>query len=173
MINIVLCAVGTVLALFWIFLYTRSGSKYDEIIKVIDGNEYFVPTSVLNDIRRETLDILRQRRIERPLEHRIIADNGSAHYPNRVVNRYENVTNRLAEEFYHRHGVERIEEPLEQLSTIGERVMVSSYCIRREIGECLKEKPKIKGDLFLEHGTSRYALKFDCAQCMMELWHLN
>ena len=152
----------------------KTGGSIFSISEVeVDGNEYFAPTSVLNDIRRETLDILRQRRIERSLEYRIIADNGSAHYPNRVVNRYENVTNRLAEEFYHRHGVERIEKPLEQLSTIGERVMISSYCIRREIGECLKEKPKIKGDLFLEHGTTRYALKFDCALCQMELWHLN
>ena len=139
----------------------------------ITGNEYFAPASLLNNIRREALDLLRQRRIERPLEHRIIADNGSARYPHKTVTRYENVTNHLSDEFYRRHGAEVIEEPLEQLPTLGERVMISSYCIRREIGECLKQKPKIKGDLFLEHGTTRYALKFDCTQCIMELWHLN
>ena len=139
----------------------------------ITGNEYFAPASLLNDIRREALDLLRQKRIERPLEHRITPDNGSARYPHKVVTRYENVTNHLSEKFYRQHGAEIIEEPLEQLPTLGERVMISSYCIRREIGECLKQKPKIKGDLFLEHGTTRYALKFDCAQCMMELWHLS
>lgn len=139
----------------------------------ITGNEYFAPASLLNDIRRKALDLLRQKRIERPLEHRITPDNGSARYPHKVVTRYENVTNHLSEEFYRQHGAEIIEEPLEQLPTLGERVMISSYCIRREIGECLKQKPKIKGDLFLEHGTTRYALKFDCAQCMMKLWHLS
>ena len=139
----------------------------------ISGNEYFAPASVLNDIRREALELLRRKRIERNLNHNIIDDDFSARYPSNVITRYENVTNHLAEEFYRRHGVERIEPALEQQPTIGERVMVSSYCIRREIGECLKEKPKIKGDLFLEHGTTRYALKFDCALCQMELWHLN
>ena len=139
----------------------------------ISGNEYFAPASILNDIRREALDLLRRKRIERNLNHNIIDDDFSARYPSNVITRYENVTNHLAEEFYHRHGVERIEPALEQQPTIGERVMVSSYCIRREIGECLKEKPKIKGDLFLEHGTTRYALKFDCKLCQMELWHVN
>ncbi len=139
----------------------------------ISGNEYFAPASALNDIRREALDLLRRKRLELNINHNIIDDDFSARYPSNVITRYENVTNRLAEEFYHRHGVERIEPALEQQPTIGERVMVSSYCIRREIGECLKEKPKIKGDLFLEHGTTRYALKFDCKLCQMELWHLN
>ena len=139
----------------------------------IVGNEHFAPASALNDIRREALELLRRKRIERNLNHNIIDDDFSARYPSDVITRYENVTNHLAEEFYRRHGVERIEPALEQQPTIGERVMVSSYCIRREIGECLKEKPKIKGDLFLEHGTTRYALKFDCALCQMELWHVN
>lgn len=139
----------------------------------ITGNEYFAPASILNDLRREALDLLRHKRLQRPMSHDIKSDNFTAQYPSKVVTRYENVTNHLAEEFYRRHGVEVIEPALEQQPTIGERVMVSSYCIRREIGECLKQKPKIKGDLFLEHGTTRYALKFDCKLCQMELWHLN
>lgn len=139
----------------------------------ISGNEYFAPASILNDLRREALDLLRHKRLQSPMSHDIKSDNFTAQYPSKVVTRYENVTNHLAEEFYRRHGVEVIEPALEQQPTIGERVMISSYCIRREIGECLKQKPKIKGDLFLEHGTTRYALKFDCRLCQMELWHLN
>lgn len=139
----------------------------------ISGNEYFAPASILNDLRREALDLLRHKRLQSPMSHDIKSDNSTAQYPSKVVTRYENVTNHMAEEFYRRHGVEIIEPALEQQPTIGERVMISSYCIRREIGECLKQKPKIKGDLFLEHGTTRYALKFDCRLCQMELWHLN
>ena len=139
----------------------------------ITGNEYFAPASILNDLRREALDLLHHKRLQRPMSHDIKSDNFTAQYPSKVVTRYENVTNHLAEEFYRRHGVEVIEPALEQQPTIGERVMISSYCIRREIGECLKQKPKIKGDLFLEHGTTRYAIKFDCKLCQMELWHLS
>lgn len=139
----------------------------------ITGNEYFAPASILNDLRREALDLLRHKRLQRPMSHDIKSDNFTAQYPSNVVTRYENVTNHLAKEFYRRHGVEIIEPALEQQPTVGERVMISNYCIRREIGECLKQKPKIKGDLFLEHGTTRYALKFDCKLCQMELWHLS
>jgi putative protease len=86
-----------------------------------------------------------------------------------MVSRYENVTNSLAEKFYLKHGAKEIEPALELQPTQGERVMISSYCIRREIGECLKQKPTIKGDLYIEHGTARYRLDFDCKRCLMTL----
>ena len=86
-----------------------------------------------------------------------------------MVSRYENVTNSLAEQFYRKHGAEQIEKPLESQPTLGERVMISSYCIRREIGECLKEKPRLKGELHIEHGYAKYRLEFDCKRCLMSL----
>ena len=47
--------------------------------------------------------------------------------------------------------------------------MESSYCLRREIGECLKRGSKLRDTLYLEHGRHRYRLDFDCAQCRMSL----
>jgi hypothetical protein len=47
--------------------------------------------------------------------------------------------------------------------------MRSAYCIRREIGQCLKEHPTLKGELFLMRGRFRYRLRFDCARCEMSL----
>ena len=41
--------------------------------------------------------------------------------------------------------------------------------IRREIGECLRERPRLQGDLYIEHGAQRYRLEFDCAHCEMKL----
>lgn len=133
------------------------------------GEGYFAPVSLLNELRREALEALRKARLDRKLPQNIIADDGSALYPYEMVSRYENVTNRLAEEFYRQHGVTAIEPALEQRSTRGERVMVSTYCLRREIGQCLKEKPSLKGDLYIEHGTARYKLCFDCKRCLMML----
>ena len=135
----------------------------------VSGGRYFVPMSMLNELRREALEALRRVRVERVLPQNIIPDNGSARYPHEVVSRYENVTNRMAEEFYRVHGVEQIESPLEAMSTRGERVMISSYCLRREIGQCLKEKPTLMGDLYIEHGLARYKLCFDCKRCLMML----
>lgn len=148
----------------------KSGGTIFTITDVdISGSNYFIPASMLADMRREALEALRTKRIDTPLPHRIMADDGSARYPSEKVTRYENVTNHLAEEFYRSHGVKDIETALETLPTEGERVMISSYCIRRELGQCLKQKPTLKGDLYIEHGFARYRLDFDCKQCLMML----
>ena len=120
-------------------------------------------------MRREALESLLKARIAAPRHHKILADDGSARYPWQVVTKYENVTNSLAERFYRRHGVEQIEPALELQPTTRERVMVASYCIRREIGECLKEGSKLRGNLYIEHGAAHYRLNFDCKQCQMTL----
>lgn len=86
-----------------------------------------------------------------------------------MVTKYENVTNQRAREFYLQHGATEIEPALECQPTQGERVMISSYCIRREIGECLKQNPELRGDLYIEHGSARYRLEFDCRRCLMML----
>ncbi len=135
----------------------------------VTGSEYFIPASLLGEMRREALETLRRERLRRPIPHRIKVDDGTARYPNDTVTRRENVTNRMAAEFYRVHGVRHIEPPLETSPTAGERVMVSSYCLRREIGQCLKESPALRGDLYIEHGTARYRLEFDCLRCEMSL----
>lgn len=149
----------------------KSGGTVFDVERVeVEGAEYFAPASVIADVRREGLEALLQRRLERSLPHKILADDGTAHYPFDRVTRYENVTNSLSEAFYRRHGVERIERALETLPTRGERVMISSYCLRREIGQCLRQKPTLRGELYIEHGTARYRLDFDCVRCQMSLW---
>ncbi|MBQ3535697.1 MAG: U32 family peptidase [Alistipes sp.] len=148
----------------------KSGDTIFSITKVdVIGCENFAPASLLSDMRREALERLTEARIAAPRHHKIIPDDGSARYPYPMVSRYENVTNSLAEKFYLKHGAKEIEPALEFQPTQGERVMISSYCIRREIGECLKLKPTIKGDLYIEHGTARYRLDFDCKRCLMTL----
>ena len=148
----------------------KSGGTIFSITDVdVSGEEYFVAASVVSDMRREALEALRLKRINTPLPHRILIDTGEARYPSESISRYENVINHLSRRFYERHGVKHFEQALETMPTQGERVMVSSYCIRREIGECLKCGSKLRGELYIEHGTARYRLDFDCKRCMMSL----
>lgn len=148
----------------------KSGGTIFSITHVeVVGSNYFAPASMLADMRREALEALRIKRMERVLPHRIMADDGLARYPYDKVTRYENVTNLLSREFYLAHGAKEIEPALESCSTSGERVMISSYCIRRELGQCLKQRPTLKGDLYIEHGFARYRLDFDCKRCLMML----
>ena len=136
----------------------------------VRGAEWFVPASLAAEVRREALSALDGARRNRPLEHRILPENPAARYPSVRLTAEENVTNRLAEAFYRDHGVREIERGLDLApTTAGHRVMRSAYCIRREIGECLRERPRLRGDLYLEHGAHRYRLEFDCAACEMSL----
>ena len=136
----------------------------------VEGAEFFATAKLLAEIRREALAELASIRADVALPHDIRADNGTAQYPLKRLTPQHNVVNSLARQFYYNHGVEHIVEGLDSwASTHGERVMESSYCIRREIGECLKRGSKLKEPLYLEHGRHRYRLDFDCAKCMMSL----
>ena len=126
--------------------------------------------SLLAELRREGLDRLLAARMARRFEHRILPENPAARYPSERLAAEENVTNRLAEAFYRDHGVQRIERGLDLApTTAGHPVMRTAYCIRREIGECLKEHPRLRGELWLERGRHRYRLEFDCVRCEMSL----
>ncbi len=154
-------------------------AKSGDTIFVVDGVEIrgelaFVPASLLAELRREALAGLEQRREKQTLAHDIRPENLAPRYPKRELTAEENVTNHLAEAFYRDHGVEQIVRGLDlEPSTLGHRVMRSPYCIRREIGQCLKKNPTLKGELYLEHGTFRYRLQFDCKRCEMSLIHEN
>ena len=41
MVSIILCIIGTIFAVFWLFLYFKAGKKYDALITQVDENEYF------------------------------------------------------------------------------------------------------------------------------------
>ena len=131
----------------------------------------FVPASVVASLRREALNALTAKRIANTPKRDIFTENLSARYPVTTLTEQENVTNSLAHAFYTDHGVEHIEWGLDCLPTTeGHRVMISDYCIRREIGECLLKQPTIKGKLYLERGRKRYRLDFDCKRCQMSLY---
>ncbi len=149
----------------------KSGDTVFDVREVAGGGgDFFVPASVLAALRREGLERLLAARLARPVPHRILPEDRSAPYPADRLTAQDNVTNRMAEAFYRDHGVRRIERGLDLApSTAGRCVMRSAYCLRREIGECLRERPRLAEPLYLERGTHRYRLSFDCARCEMTL----
>ena len=149
----------------------RSGDTIFSVRGVeVRGAERFAPASLVAGLRREALGRLAEMRRARVPEHRILAEDPAARYPSECLTAEENVTNRLAEAFYRDHGVLRIERGLDLApTTAGRTVLRSAYCIRREIGECLRENPRLRGGLWLERGRHRYRLDFDCRRCEMSL----
>ena len=153
----------------------RSGDSIFEVRNIGVENISFAPMSGIGALRRETLDLLEKERAYRfsIREKSVFIEKQYVKYPVSRLTPQDNVTNRLAAEFYADHGVEHIAEALECCATTaGQCVVVSDYCIRRELGECLLEEPTLRGELFLERGEKRYRLGFDCKKCQMLLYDI-
>lgn len=137
-------------------------------VKFSDDEVRFVPVSVLNELRREAFQQLDTERLEHYCRRQRLPEDSNVRFPKLVLGGDENVVNSLAERFYRDHGVTCIEPGYDLRSDLkGVDVMRMRYCIRRELGMCLRDKPDYTGKLYLRHGTFLYALRFDCARCMM------
>ena len=149
---------------------SKSGQTIFDVVRVDVSAVRFVPASVVATLRRELLAALEQQRVAVYSHSRGFEERVGALYPRAELTEQDNVTNAVAREFYAQHGVKSIADGLDIApSTADHRVMVTDYCIRREIGQCLLCKPTISGELFLERGRKRYKLVFDCKKCQMSL----
>ena len=149
---------------------SKSGDTIFDITDVIVEAVRFVPASVIAQVRRELLQKLESARIAAHPAPRHFVENAEAKYYKEHLECYDNVTNAYSKEFYLSHGVKSIDLGIDlRQSTTDCRVMVTDYCIRREIGQCLLKNPTIKGDMYLERGRKRYKLTFDCKRCQMSL----
>ena len=148
----------------------RSGDTIFEVRNIEISEVRFAPMSVIGALRREVLELLEKERLARHKKSGSITEKRISEYPSKRLTPQDNVTNHLAREFYTECGVEEIAEGLDcRATTTGEQVVISDYCIRREIGECLLEKPRLRGDLYLVRGTKKYRLCFDCKACQMKI----
>ena len=149
---------------------SKSGDTIFDITRVDVSSVRFVPASVMASLRRQLLAALERKRVAAHSPGKAFEEELSALYPRTELTEQDNVTNALARQFYTDHGVKSIQTGLDlRQTTVGSRVMVTDYCIRREIGQCLLKNPTIRGELFLERGRKRYKLAFDCKKCQMSL----
>ena len=149
---------------------SRSGDTIFEVRNIDISEVRFAPMSVVGALRREVFELLEKERTAHHKKSASFIENRDAKYPVSALTPQDNVTNRLSRKFYSDHGVVEIAEGLDcRTTTADEQVVISDYCIRREIGECLLEKPRLRGDLYLVRGTKRYRLCFDCKACQMKI----
>lgn len=136
----------------------------------------FIPVSRLNEIRREILDKLEDLRYKNypRLFYKLEKNNYIS--PVKEVDYRGNVTNKLALNFYSRHGIEVKESGFEQLKYIsGKSVMQCKYCIKDQFNMCAKmeissgQKTSFKEPLFLADRNRKYKLEFDCKNCEMSI----
>ena len=143
-------------------------------IKISDN--WFLPISKINEMRREVLDLLIEKRIEEYHREEFQITKTDHPYPVQVLDFTYNVSNKLARKFYERHGVTEIEKAFELQWDPGKaRVMTTKYCVKYELGKCARFQrdtmgTKVVEPLTLKHGEVEYKLKFNCKPCEMEIW---
>ncbi len=147
----------------------------DDIDIEFSGN-WFLPISKINESRRIVLEQLIDTRVKEYHREEIQIKKTAHPYPVAQLDFTYNVANKMAREFYKRHGVTEIEKAFELQWDPGKsRVMVTKYCVKYELGKCARFQRDTMGEkvvepLVLKHGTNEYKLKFNCKPCEMEIW---
>lgn len=145
-------------------------------IEVDFSQNWFLPNSKVNEIRRAALEQLAETRIQEYQREELPVAKTDHPYPVKILDFTYNVSNKLARAFYQRHGVSEIEKAFELQWDPGKsRVMVTKYCVKYELGKCPRFQRSTMGEklaepLTLKHGETEYKLKFNCKPCEMEIW---
>ena len=145
------------------------------------GKPPFMSASAINGIRREIAQRLDQ--MECGNCHPEHSEGSVAEEPvlySESIDYKSNISNRVAREILQELGAKEIEDAFELTHRQGAELMRSKYCIRHELGLCLKDSSTsgpssgsgqalrmTKGNLFLVNNGRRYRLGFDCARCEM------
>lgn len=142
--------------------------------------DIFIPASALTTLRRDAFALLdRTAAITYRRDMRRKENPDTTWTAGRSLSRHDNVANSLAEQVYREHGVTGKIEPAAETAPRMEdnpTVMTTRYCVRRELGACLRTPGgvSLKGPLTLTAdiaGDRRLTLRldFDCAACRMKV----
>lgn len=122
----------------------------------------FLPVSGINELRRNILEKLMEKRIEnykRPDGAKIKV----IPYFEKEIDYRGNVHNSFAKKFYEKRGVKVKGNSFEKQKPKDAELMRTKHCIKYALGKC-----KSKEKLFLEDERGqRYPLEFDCKNCEM------
>lgn len=156
----------------------KLGATLYRAVKIVDlaDDRCFIPASALTALRREAVEALdRAARATYRFELRREEKPGLMLPEGYVATVHDNVANRLAREFYASHGAVRIESAAEVAGSVSGRepVMTTRYCLRKEMGKCLREASgkTWPANLCLVSGPTRLRVEFDCKACRMNLYH--
>ena len=150
-----------------------------EAIAIRWSHPWFIPSSVLNRLRRDTAERLEAARLAayaRPT--RKAAVEPPAQYPEVSLSYLANVYNSAARAFYAKHGVKLIEAAFEAHEETGEvSLMITRHCIRYSLSLCPKQAKGIVGvqgqvhaePMTLINGSEKLRLEFDCRKCEMHV----
>jgi putative protease len=132
----------------------------------------FMPVSQVNELRREAIDLLVSQRMQNYIREDYKTEPNNFPFPQKSIDYRGNVSNHLAERFYKRHGVEIKEKAYELDSHVSNEVLMETkHCIRYQLDACLitSKGNTLKEPLYLKDQNTRYRLRFNCKDCVMQV----
>ena len=156
-------------------IVAKLGDTYYSLRSLDDGlgDDSFIAASVLTDLRRRTIDLLdADRKAVYRYEYRLPQSCGICRFKDKPLDRHDNVANAVARKFYEDNDMTVCESAAEVVrpdAHCDRLVMTSRYCIRRELGACLRTPggSRLPSPLFLRASGVTYRLDFDCGACQM------
>lgn len=145
-------------------------------IRVSMTENFFVPSSLLNEMRREATEKLmvdRRIRYRHQYVKRTIYDNDTI-YPLQKLDYTANVSNTKAKDFYEKHGVHGVEPAFEKEIRDDVPLMFTKHCLRYSMGWCpvhQRKKSPHKEPFYLLYKDQRLSLSFDCRKCQMLIYN--
>lgn len=144
---------------------------------------YFIPSSVLADMRREVVSLLEKTITDERTGDDERQDKAAATTVNplsgeQVKTSYLlNVSNKLARSFYEDDGLTGVEDALELKRPANALLMQCRHCLRYSLGRCPKRGGNISEwhePLYLRLPDGRrFKLRFDCNNCKMDIYADN
>ena len=144
---------------------------------------YFIPSSVLADMRREVVSLLEKTITDERTGDDERQDKAAATTVNplsgeQVKTSYLlNVSNKLARSFYEDDGLTGVEDALELKRPANALLMQCQHCLRYSLGRCPKRGGNISEwhePLYLRLPDGRrFKLRFDCNNCKMDIYADN
>ncbi|MBA3057454.1 MAG: U32 family peptidase [Gammaproteobacteria bacterium] len=148
-------------------------------VQVDFSQPWFVPSSVLNPLRRQAVQALEaERTLAWRRLPRAAAVEPPAPYPEDTLSYLANVFNQNARAFYAHHGVKLIAPAYEDAQETGEvSLMITKHCVRFSLSLCPKQAKGVLGvqgtvkaePLLLLNGKDKLTLRFDCKPCEMHV----
>jgi putative protease len=147
--------------------------------------DLFIPASTLSRLRRNAAELLETTlRITHRMERPGRPSPNQALPTGYCVTRHDNIANSVSANIYAQltdSKAEALPKAIEVSKSVSAdirkpeaavRVMETRYCLRREMGACLKTKEgsKLPSQLYLTSEGKRFLLDFDCRNCRM---HVN
>lgn len=152
----------------------------DDITIDAEAERLFIPSSLLADLRRETVQLLDSRDSLSGLPKQ---PSGTAEAAFRDCRSYvstmpkgffANIANKEARAFYERLGAKDLDEAFELTHPHYGMLMQCRHCIRYSLGFCVRHsgrRPTWKEPLMLRLGDGRkFRLEFDCKNCQMNVY---